>query len=124
MEFFETANIKTDESTIHQRLTVGALADYCASVEEVYETDGDNAGRGFMVWGDFRIERQLIKGGARFSLPECPNMLAWTVTTGYPPAEDKVVIHCTIARKEQDPDFVESLEDFMADWKKGLEANW
>ncbi len=124
MEFFAVADVKTDEAQIQSRLTLENLAKYCASIEEVYEVESENRGRGFLAWGDFLLERQKIKGGVRLTLPECPNMLSCTVTAGYPPAEDKVVIHTTIARTEQDPDFVESLEDFVADWKKGLEANW
>ena len=75
-----------------------------------------------MDGASFFVERQLIKGGVRFSLPECPNALAWTITTGFEPAPDKVIIHCTINRLEHDEDFIESIELFVKSWKIGLEA--
>ena len=33
---------------------------------------------------------------------------------------EQVVVHCTINRAEHDPDFIESLETFAADWAAGL----
>ncbi len=105
-------------------MTVANLDKWCATIEEVYEVHDDNSGRAYTIWGDFLIKRQLIVGGVRFSLPECPNMMAWTLTTGYDPAPEDIVVHCTIARKDQDEDFVESLYDFVDDWKAGLEKDF
>jgi hypothetical protein len=35
-----------------------------------------------------------------------------------------VVVHATINRTEQDPDFIETLEDFVAQWREGIEKQW
>ncbi|WP_212636870.1 hypothetical protein [Desulfacinum hydrothermale] len=78
----------------------------------------------FCIWGRFVIHREKINGGVRFTMPECPNAFPWTVTTGFPPALDKIVVHGTLNRTEHDPDFVESMEEFFAHWKEGLESLW
>lgn len=51
------------------------------------------------MWGEFTLRRDHIMGGARFSMLDCPNALAWTFTTGYPPDRDKLVVHLTINRE-------------------------
>jgi hypothetical protein len=56
----------------------------------------------------------------RFTLPRCPNALAWTVTAGIDTPEP-VVVHCTINRAEHDADFIESIRLFVDDWRIGLE---
>lgn len=78
------------------------------------------------MWGHFALRRENINGGVRFTMPTCPNSLAWTVTTGFPPSPERVVVHCTINRTEHDPDFIASIEEFVALWVRGLEAspNW
>ncbi len=123
MEFFRIADIRTSEEELQQKITIGTLDAFCASIEEVFEDKGAT-GRAYTLWGDFRINREPIKGGVRFTFPECPNMLAWTVTTGYDPAPESVLFHCTIARPTHDPDFVESLDEFADDWQKGLQNGW
>jgi hypothetical protein len=50
-------------------------------------------------------------------MPECPNALAWTITID---KERVLTIHCTINKMTHDPDFVESIIEFVRDWKKGL----
>jgi hypothetical protein len=68
------------------------------------------------LWGQFAVHREHIRDGLRFTLPDCPNALAWTTTV----APDGTLIHCTINRSEQDSDFIASIEDFVADWPRGL----
>ncbi len=121
MEFFGTACIGADAGALEQQVTVERLPDWCASIDSVLEQSGDS-GRIYCVWGEFEVRRETIRGGVRFSLPGCPNALAWTVTTGLPPDPDAVVIHCTINRREHDPDFIETIEAFVDDWRQGLEA--
>ena len=69
---------------------------------------------------DFAGDLNVAKGGVRFTLLDCPNALAWTITTGYPPARDKVLIHATINRERKHEEFVEEIHDFLNDWEKGL----
>ena len=107
-------------ATIQKRLTIESLTHFCASIHTVLENHGES-GKIFCLWGHFYVNREEINGGVRFTLPDCPNAMASTVTTGYPPSPDQVVIHCTISRIEHDPDFIETIHTFVEDWKSGIE---
>ena len=51
----------------------------------------------------------------RFTLPDCPNALAWAVT-----AEPRgTLVHATINQDQHDPDFLETIETFVANWRAG-----
>lgn len=123
MEFHAFADKRIDADTLQARLDIRSLPTYCASISKLLSHDGDR-GEIYCAWGQFIVHREPIRGGVRFTLPNCPNALAWTITTGFPPAPDKIVIHCTINRREHDPDFIASIEKFMDDWREGLSAQW
>jgi len=64
------------------------------------------------------VNREPIRDGVRFSLPGCPNALAWTVAVNLEfPGE--VVVHCTINRRKPDVDFSESIRQFVDAWIYG-----
>ncbi len=119
MEFFRIVPVRTSERAIQRHLRPSALPDYCASIAEVEQ---QGAGRGVLrgIWGEFRLSRDWIRGGVRYALSDCPNQLQWTITTGFPPAPEAVVVHLTIARTEKEPAFVEEIEAFLDDWAAGL----
>jgi hypothetical protein len=95
------------------------MGEYC---DTIVVLDGDDeTGNIGTVWSEFPVQRQLIRGGVRFALTTCPNALAWTITNGFPPAPDNVVIHGTINRTEHDVDFVESIVEFLETWRLGVE---
>lgn len=121
MEFFAIADKQTTADALQAQLDIASLPSWCASISTVLSQDG-HCGEIYCVWGQFIVCRELIRGGVRFTLPKCPNALAWTVTTGFPPAPNKVVIHCTINRREHDADFVATIEKFVDDWRQQLEA--
>ena len=121
MEFFAVAQVETSVAEVQRLARIEGLAELCASVDRVLWASG-GAGEIYCLWGQFRVHREPIGDGVRFSLPGCPNALAWTLTTGHPPAGRGVLVHCTIARTGHEPDFVESIETFVADWREGLEA--
>ncbi len=121
MEFFAAAARQTDAETLQRRLSIAALPDFCASINTVLSDAGDR-GRIYCVWGGFDVERLAINGGVCFVLPHCPNAFSWTVTTGLPPDPDLIVVHATINRTEHDPDFIKTLEDFVSDWRTGLDG--
>ena len=79
----------------------------------------------YRLWGQFRVRREVIRGGVRITLPECPNALAWTLTVAPPAgggdASPGIPVHCTINRTEHDPEFIASLEDVVADGRQGQE---
>ena len=68
--------------------------------------------------------RDEIMGGVRFSMLDCPNALAWTVTSGYPPARESVVIHLTINRERKQQEFVDEIHQFMDDLEMGLKSQF
>jgi len=119
MEFFREIEAGRGEAWIRDEVTIEALPRFCAEIEKVLEANGDE-GRIWCLWGGFRIRRENIRGGVRFSLPDCPNAFVWTITTGLPPRPDDTVIHATINRREHDPDFIESLHMFLDAWEDGL----
>ena len=119
MEFYSRAAVGLSASEIQRHVRIGNLPDWCASIEKVLDQAGER-GEIYCLWGEFRIHREMIRDGLRFSLPGCPNALQWTLTADG--AAGQVVVHCTINRPDHDPDFVDSIHQFVLDWKQGLEA--
>lgn len=119
MEFFHQQPFPASADVLQARLTIADLPVLC---ESVYGVRGQRGERGEIetVWGVFEVTREPIRGGVRFSLPDCPNAFTWSVTTDLPPAPSLVVVHATINRREHDPDFIESIEIFVRDWGEGL----
>ena len=114
MEFFRIVNVITSEDEIQKRLILANLEAISTEIfvignQGIY--DAEIGG----IWGEFTLTRSEIKGGLRFALLECPNALTWTVTTGYPPNRDSIVIHLTINRKQKAPSFIEEINEFLDD---------
>ena len=120
MEFFRTINSKTDENSIKNMLGFEHL-ELMSSQLFLLQTKSDYLAEIGSLWGEFTLTRQEIKGGLRFSLLECPNALAWTITTGYEPAPESIVVHLTINRTEKDDEFLEEIKDFLDDHASLLE---
>ncbi len=115
MEFFAEINNKhLDMSRLKEKLSIARLAELCDSIDRVI-LDNIDSGRIYCIWGEFDINREALEYGIRFSLPHCPNALAWTITCDE--ENSKIVIHCTINKKQHDTDFIESIEQFVTDWK-------
>jgi hypothetical protein len=119
MEFFATFPGQLSATELQDALTITALPGLCGSIDSVLRCEGDQ-GRIYCVWGEFDVVRTSIQGGVRFTLLNCINAVTWSLTTGLPPDPDAIVVHLTINRTEQDADFVDSLEQFADDWRKGL----
>lgn len=105
---------------IQRAVHISNLTELCRSIEKVLSQQGER-GEIYCTWGEFKVHRELIHRGVRFSLPGCPNALQWTITT----AVDEpglVRVHCTIEQPMHDSDFIESLQQFVDDWKHGLES--
>lgn len=128
MEFFATPEIRASAAQLQARLSIPALTGFCASISQILRhpgDQGDDSGEIYCLWGQFPIQRELLRDGVRFSLPTCPNALQWTITTDPAAPETNTLIHLTINRQAIDADFAESIELFVEDWKKGLElATW
>lgn len=120
MEFFRIVDIALSEGEIQDKIQNDRIADVNPEIV-VLQAEKDFAQIG-CLWGEFTLRRDKIKGGIRYSMLDCPNALAWTITTGYPPALKKLVIHLTINRKRKNSVFVEEINEFLSSWVQGLEA--
>jgi hypothetical protein len=115
VEFFsEIKNQNIDKDRLKERLSIARLPELCDSIDKVL-LDNKSSGKIYCLWGEFEINREELDYGVRFSLPHCPNALAWTITCDEDSSD--ILVHCTIAKKQHDEDFIESIEQFVADWK-------
>ena len=118
MEFFkEVHSPSLDLYNLKNLLTINNLTKLCASINNV-TPHNENKADIYCIWGAFDVRREEIRYGVRFSLLNCPHALAWTIT--FHEETQNIVIHCTIDKKEQDPDFVDSIHEFVADWSDGI----
>jgi hypothetical protein len=122
MEFFKVVDIQATEQKLKDQLKLQDLESFCESVFPL--SDGIEICSIGGMWGDFTLRRDEIMGGVRFSMLDCPNALAWTVTTGYPPARESVVIHLTINRERKQQEFVDEIHQFMDDLEMGLKSQF
>ena len=120
MEFFSLAGRRPTVTRLQQALTIARLPEFCASIDRVLSDRGGH-GEIYCLWGQFRVNREEIRDGVRFSLPDCPNALAWTVALSQDPQAAGVMIHCTINRHSHEADFVDSIAAFVDDWRAGIE---
>lgn len=119
MEFFRILDKQVSEATIQNKITPESLEKFTESMF-VLEGRDANLFKGTTLWGEFEISYHKIKGGIRFTLLDCPNALAWTITTGYPPERTKIVLHATINRTQKPDEFIEEVEEFLEEWESGL----
>jgi hypothetical protein len=122
MEFFKIVDIHATEQELKNMLKLQDLESFCESIFPL--SDGNEICSIGGMWGDFTLRRDEIMGGVRFSMLDCPNALAWTLTTGYPPARERVVIHLTINRTRKQEEFVEEIRQFMNDLEMGLQSKF
>lgn len=119
MEFFRMVKAKVQESDIQRTLSLSNLEAMSNDMFVIGNQSKDKASIGG-VWGEFTLTRSEIKGGLRFALAECPNALCWTVTTGFPPDPNAIVIHLTINRLQKEASFIKEIEAFLEDHKDCL----
>lgn len=117
MEFFKTipASDVTSQD-LQQLLSIDQLPALCRSISSVI-SDEQTHGVIYCLWGEFKINREVLKQGIRFSLPTCPNAFVWSITV----EEDRsIVIHGTINKMTHDDDFLDSIAEFFNDWWDGV----
>jgi len=122
MEFFRIIDKQTSEELIQEKINPKSLENFTESM--FFLEESSNNFKGATLWGEFLISYDKIKGGIRFTLLDCPNGLAWTITTGFPPARDKIIIHATINRTQKPEEFIEEVDEFLDEWEAGLKANF
>ena len=120
MEFYGLADWQTTEQEIQQQVRLDNMPDFSESIYYLMESHGELC-KFDTLWGQFHLRREKINGGVRFTMPDCPNALSLTITTGHPPDSRKVFVYCTINRLEHNPKFIETLEDFVRGWVTSLE---
>ncbi len=121
MEFFkeiEASNLDIKE--FKRFLSIKNLPVLCQSIYSVI-LDKQTHGIIYCLWGEFEVNREELKYGIRFSLPNCPNSFVWSITNDN--ECDKIIIHCTINKQIHDKDFTESIEEFMSDWENGITSD-
>ena len=114
MEFFRIIKVKTQDKNIQDELTIENLELMSNEIFIIGDQNKTEANIGG-IWGEFTLARTLIRGGLRFALVECPNALTWTITTGFPPDPEAIIIHLTINRQQQKESFIEEIEEFLDD---------
>lgn len=114
MEFFRTVELRTTEQELQRHLNLRNLERISTEIFILDEIDHKEASIGG-IWGEFTLNLTKIKGGVRLSLQECPNALCWTITTGYPPDPESIVVHLTINRLEKNEEFVDEIIGFLDD---------
>jgi len=119
MEFFKEVSTSTTVDQLQKMLRIGNLTELCASIDKVIE-DKIHSGTIYCLWGEFAINRELIRKGVRYSLPGCPNAMAWSITKEDDTPE-QLLIHCTINKLHHELEFIESIHEFLGDWQLGLE---
>lgn len=122
MEFFRIINKQVSETIIQNSITPKTLEKFAASMFFIDAKNHDFIGG--TIWGEFLISYSKINGGVRFTLMSCPNALSWTITTGFPPEKNKIVLHCTINRMQKPAEFIEEINDFLDEWETGLVAQF
>ncbi|MFO7718974.1 MAG: hypothetical protein R6W85_00870 [Gillisia sp.] len=120
MEYFRIIKLKTTEQNIQRQLVLRNLDKFSTEIFNLDDSSEKESNIGG-IWGEFTLSRSEIKGGVRFSLLECPNALCWTITTGYQPDPESIIIHLTINRVEKNEEFIEEITGFLDDLCVNLE---
>ena len=122
MEFFRIIDKQVTQEVIQDKIHPKSLEIFTETMLFIENSDQDF--KGLTLWGDFLISFDKINGGVRFTLKDCPNGLSWTITTGYPPERNKIVLHSTINRTQKPDEFIEEIKEFMDEWEAGMIENF
>ncbi len=122
MEYFRIIDKQVSKDVIQDKIYPKSVDNFTESM--MFLEDFKNDFKGLTLWGEFVISYDKINGGVRFTLVDCPNALSWTITTGFPPERQKVVIHATINRTQKPEEFVEEIIEFLDEWETGIKSNF
>lgn len=122
MEYFRIIDKQVSQELIQDKIYPKSVDNFTESM--MFLEDFDNYFKGLTLWGEFVISYDRINGGVRFTLVDCPNALSWTITTGFPPERQKVVIHATINRTQKPDEFIEEIIEFLDEWETGIKSNF
>lgn len=122
MEYFRIIDKQTSQELIQEKINPKSVDNFTESM--MFLEDSNNYFKGLTLWGEFVISYDKINGGIRFTLVDCPNALSWTITTGYPPERNKIVLHATINRTQKPDEFIEEIIEFLDEWETGINSNF
>lgn len=122
MEFFRIIDNQATEAQLQTKIHPKSVGDFTETMQFLESVENNFIG--LTLWGEFNISYDKINGGIRFTLLDCPNALSWTITTGFPPERNKIVLHSTINRTQKPEEFVEEIEEFMDEWEEGLKRGF
>lgn len=114
MEFFREVDVRSTDTEIQKKINSNNIEKFSSLIFPIGKIDVLEVQIGG-IWGEFTLCFQKINGGIRLSLQECPNALAWTITTGYPPNRDAIILHLTINRQRKHQIFIEEINEFLND---------
>ena len=118
MEWLHILSPALSESAIHTHCTLQNLPQLCRDVYQVTASDTHGRhGEISCIWGVFQTEVYPIRDGVRYALTSCPNALQWTVTTRH----GETTLHGSINQAQPDPEFADSIRDFMLNFYQGLQ---
>ncbi|MDO9276168.1 MAG: hypothetical protein Q7T92_11545 [Lutibacter sp.] len=83
MEFFRIIDKQVTEARLQDKIIPQSIEEFTETMQ--FLESAENNFIGLTLWGEFNISYDKINGGVRFALLDCPNALAWTITTGFPP---------------------------------------
>ena len=118
MEFYRIIEKQIKQEQLQEKISPQRIEEFTESM--LFLENVENNFKGLTLWGEFNISYDKINGGVRFSLLDCPNALTWTITAGFPPEQNKIILHCTINRTQIAIEFVEEITDFLDEWEMGL----
>lgn len=117
MEWFCQIEPPLSEEEISARCRLRNLPEQCSSIYKVENISADRLSAQIeCVWGIFSVVFTPIRNGVRYALANCPNALQWTITSD----GGATLIHCSINQKTTDPDFADSIQQLMEDFRRGL----
>lgn len=122
MEFFRIIDKQVTAGIIQDEIHPESIQNFAETM--LFLKKNNPNFKGETLWGEFLISYHKINGGVRFALVDCPNALAWTITTGFPPERNKIMLHCTINRTQKPTEFVEEINEFLDEWEAGLVAQF
>jgi hypothetical protein len=122
MEFFRIIDKQVTEEQLQTKINPKSVEEFTESM--LFIKSDENNFVGLTLWGEFNISYDKINGGVRFALLDCPNAFSWTITAGFPPEEDKIILHCTINRRDKPLEFIEEIEEFINEWEEGLKREF
>ena len=120
MEYFRIIDKHVSQELIQDKIHPKSVDDFTETMMFIEEYNNDF--KGLTLWGDFVISYDKINGGVRFTLVDCPNALSWTITTGFPPERNKIVLHATINRTQKPEEFIEEIIEFLDEWETGIKS--